>query len=231
MSALKTRRQQARQRRASKTFNMKWIVDTIDQIITELGEYSEREPEIAAALESMLASKRLISAYSQRMLDSPYKSVKLSPVQEAQGVLNSLSVRLEQVRSAVDRTNGDKLTDIIADDATDYYHQDILSRTGMDQIVAVAETFDELTELLEAASDTVVSEIGVMAPDMRSARRKSQYDNYEDNYQFDDAGSIFQEQVDTQREAELEEDYDRIEAETDDKYGLCRDEDGQFTDC
>lgn len=74
---LKTRRRIARLKRtgkAQKTFNLKWVNDTIDQVITELSEYSDREPEIAAALESMLATKRLVQAYSQRMFDTPYRS-------------------------------------------------------------------------------------------------------------------------------------------------------------
>lgn len=80
--SLRARREAARDRiKAKKTFNLKWVNDTIDQIVTELSEYSDREPEIAAALESMLAAKRLVSGYSQRMLDTPYrsKSIKYDP--------------------------------------------------------------------------------------------------------------------------------------------------------
>lgn len=73
-SSLKARRDAVRARRAHKTFNLHWVNDTLDQVIVELSEYSEREPEIAAAMESMLAAKRLVQAYSQRMLDTPYRS-------------------------------------------------------------------------------------------------------------------------------------------------------------
>lgn len=57
----------------TKTFNLHWVSETIDQLVSELGEYASREPEINAALESCLAAKRLVMAYSKRMLDTPHK--------------------------------------------------------------------------------------------------------------------------------------------------------------
>lgn len=58
------------QAKATKVLNMRRINDTIDEVIEELGSYADREPEITAAMQTMLAAKRLIIAYSRRVLDS-----------------------------------------------------------------------------------------------------------------------------------------------------------------
>jgi hypothetical protein len=63
-------------------FNLHWVSDNIDKIITELSEQSEREPEIEAAVGVLLAAKRLITTYSDRMISEPRKNYKkISPTQ------------------------------------------------------------------------------------------------------------------------------------------------------
>lgn len=58
----------------TKTFNMRWIIDALDQVIAELSEKASNEPELDSALQAILASKRLIHAYSNRLLEEPNKS-------------------------------------------------------------------------------------------------------------------------------------------------------------
>lgn len=57
-----------------KTFNLHSVIELLDQVITELAQYSDKEPELNAASESILAAKRLISAYSQRLVNEPMKA-------------------------------------------------------------------------------------------------------------------------------------------------------------
>lgn len=59
--------------KSTKMFNMRKINESIDGIITELGEYSNVEPEIKAAVGTMLATKRLIKTYSDRIIATPHK--------------------------------------------------------------------------------------------------------------------------------------------------------------
>jgi len=61
---------------AQKVFNVRTVSDTVDQVIAMLGKEAEREPEIQAAVGTLLATKRLLKTYSQRLLNSPNKTVK-----------------------------------------------------------------------------------------------------------------------------------------------------------
>lgn len=60
---------------ATKVFNMRWICDTLDQVLVELNSYASREPEIASAVEMIEGAKKVINSYGSRVLDTPYKNV------------------------------------------------------------------------------------------------------------------------------------------------------------
>lgn len=61
-------------KRSTKTFNMRWVIDALDQVVEELSEQASREPELDAAVQSVLAAKRLVHAYSTRLLEEPNDS-------------------------------------------------------------------------------------------------------------------------------------------------------------
>lgn len=225
--SLKARRQLARRRKArAKTFNLKWTNDTIDQIVTELSEYSEREPEIAAALETMLAAKRLIQAYSQRMFDTPYRSYKLTDDEATWSLVNLLMGRLNTAYPIV--VEAKNHIQLALEEAEEWATEGSIEEEAEDAIIDVAEVFN-----------TLVRTFGDSLEDLRTERDalpvgkafRSRYEGFSDNYGFDSPSSIFQQQVDEKREAELEAEYERIEAETEASTGLCRDDEGQFTDC
>lgn len=60
---------------ATKVFNMRWICDTLDQVLVELNSYASREPEIGSAVEMIEGAKKVITSYGSRVLDTPYKNV------------------------------------------------------------------------------------------------------------------------------------------------------------
>lgn len=69
---IKTRRME--KRIASKNMlNLHVISDLLDQVITELTPQAKREPELAASIDVILAAKKLIKAYGQRILNEPFK--------------------------------------------------------------------------------------------------------------------------------------------------------------
>ena len=70
-----------------KVFNMRWICDTLDQVLLELDAYAQREPEIGSATEMIESAKRVINSYGSRVLDTPYKnySNKAKPSQNSWG--------------------------------------------------------------------------------------------------------------------------------------------------
>ena len=62
-----------------KVFNMRWICDTLDQVLMELDAYAGREPEIGSAVEMIESAKRVITSYGSRVLDTPYKNYSNRP--------------------------------------------------------------------------------------------------------------------------------------------------------
>lgn len=226
-SSLKIRREMARRKRhTTKTFNLKWVNDTIDQIVTELSEYSEREPEIAAALETMLAAKRLVQAYSQRMFDTPYRSYKMSESEQRSSLVNMLMQRISRIYPMIMEAKDE--IQIALDEADEWSGEGAIAEEVNDSIIDIGmamntliETIADTSEDLKASRDELVMEKAI----------RSRYEGYYDNYGFDDASSIYQSQVDKRRDAELEAEYERIEAETEASTGLCRDDEGQFIDC
>jgi hypothetical protein len=75
-----------------RTFNMHKIIDTVDQLLIKLSEEAGKSPEIQAALESIMAAKQLINAYSKRLIDTPdVLPTKASPSQYGRQLANLMN--------------------------------------------------------------------------------------------------------------------------------------------
>ena len=75
MTNLKRRRERARAKKnALKVFNLHRVSQNLDSVLVELNTQAGRDPEIDAAIEVIEAAKDLLAAYSQRVLNTPFKS-------------------------------------------------------------------------------------------------------------------------------------------------------------
>lgn len=162
----------------TKVFNLRWVNDTIDQIITELSAYSDREPEIAAALETMLAAKRLVQAYSDRMIDTPYKSrVKLDAFETAQGLINAIYAYLTGVQKQIQPVFN-QLT-VAYEHASEWAENEDIPTSIVEAVRGVGEAYDELnSELAEAGKVLRKESENVGKRSYRRASRKNRYGDF-----------------------------------------------------
>lgn len=181
MNDLEKRRKAARVRNASKTFNLKWVSDTLDEVMVELSEYSDRVPEIAAALETVLAAKRLVKAYSNRMLDTPYKDVEynkaLSSEEVTRGLLSSLLSVIVEIKDGM--TENHDLLKSGVDNANEWEDEGTIPSGISDVFDDILRSYAGVYETLREASNTI-----------RSARKEvggKRYVRSEDRY-----GDFFQ---------------------------------------
>ena len=153
MPTLKQRRQIAR---ATKTFNMKWVNDTIDQVIVELSEYAGREPEIGAAVAVAQSLKELVSAYSQRTIDTPYRSTKLSDDDETWALLNVIAIQLANAYPMVG-TAKDTLQQV-RDDASQWARDEEIPPTAFDAVETVADSYNDMLATMRDAHEEIKKE-------------------------------------------------------------------------
>jgi hypothetical protein len=188
---------------SAKMFNMHSVSKMIDQCIAEMGQYVNREPEIKSAVQVLIAAKRLLKAYSDRLLDTPYRSINGGVKELAQATPREMLVQLNAFIEELKVTNQN-----IVDFAMD-------SPITDDDYIRVKEGTLDIENGIEAFSDVVANLKNYpqnKSYTRRMKRSKGQYDNYDRHHQFDSAGTIFGREVDKRREAETEravEDYER----------------------
>lgn len=173
-SKLATRRDNARKRLygtpnvSTKTFNLHWVNETLDTVITELNQYAEREPEIKAAISVIVAAKRLTEAYSKRMIDTPFKSTKkVTDASVAQTMVATYRNRLlKWLNKIFNVTGGNDLISLldIINDFDEYEKDNLLNGDYMnDDIISELEEstvlFDEAFTRVENALDLLDEDI------------------------------------------------------------------------
>lgn len=211
---------------STKMFNLHAVSEMLDQVVTELAEFAGEEPELKAAIGTVIAAKRLIKTYSDRTLDTPFKSLDMNGLRELSSFIQSFAVLGEETSKFIDNS-----------DITD----------TLDNKVSVEMYKDGLEKLLKAlkeVSETEKTELGSNEKSLKYNPRyvsrakshlrlirafKGNYDNFEsEGSGFDDASTIFNRQVEKRRERETQDaldDYDRQHGNKDRK----RDKNGRFS--
>jgi hypothetical protein len=200
--------------------NLHTISDALDQVMTELSGKAAKEPEIAAAVEVLLAAKRLLKAYSQRMLNEPFKadtSFDNYPIVYPEGSVKPLDMIAEMRNNLVNLFHS----------VTVWIGRDYIADPKADKL------FDELTQSYSDFYD-VVNRIEGYFKDAS----KGNYDQFEAAGEgFDGPQDIMQRRKD-KRDADEKKRLDRqIERQTEQQFkqrtgeSICHDENGQFVDC
>lgn len=265
--------------------NLHAVNDALDQVITELGKEAKREPEVASAIQVIIAAKRLLVAYSQRMVDTPFKSdsdkhddgsgeqvEQVFAVDNMQDNLMDKNAQLQTITESEsddaartfvrtihpfrnfsderiiverDRRSGEPIFTIRFSNSKSlqllrgWEHEINVHRTWLDGSAVQAGI--STNERRAYASFRLVNppkELFWKQTTKNIHMPVKDYNRFENEGQgFSNASEVFGRQVEKQRKQELERGNRQIERETDARYaatggdGLCRDDEGQFTDC
>lgn len=219
------RKKSVKSKPSTKMFNLHAISEMLDQIITELAEFAREEPELKAAIGTVLAAKRLIKTYSDRTLDTPFKSLDMNGLRELSSFIQSFAVLGEETSKFIDNA-----------DITD----------TLDNKVSVEMYKDSLEKLLRAlkeVSEIEKQELNSIGKSLMSNPRyifranshlkfiksfKGNYDRFEsEGSGFDNASTIFNRQVQKRRERETQDALDEYDRQHGDKNRK-RDKNGRF---
>lgn len=217
---IKLRRSQQRKKGSTTTksmLNLHTISDALDQVMTELSSKAAKEPEIAAAVEVILAAKRLLKAYSQRMLNEPFKAVTNYPIVYPDGcekpvdVIAAAKKRMYDFLYPINVWMG---RDYIADPQADVMFKNMFTRYEelLDQLEKIENYFKDASkgnyDQFETAGE------GFDGPQEIMQRRKDKRDSEE------------KKRLDRGVELQTEQDFKQRTGES-----ICHDEEGQFVDC
>ena len=209
-----------------KMFNLHAVSEMLDQIITELAEFAGEEPELKAAIGTVLAAKRLIKTYSDRTLDTPYKSLDMNGLRELTSFIQSFAVLGEETSKFIDKSN-----------ITDTFDNKVSVEMYKDALEKLLLSLKEISEIEKEQLGTVEKSLMSNPRYLLKAKShlkllnsfKGNYDRFEsEGAGFDSASTIFDRQVQKRRDKETQDaldEYDKQHGNKDRK----RDKNGRFS--
>ncbi len=232
----------------------------LDQLIVELSQ-NEQEPEISACINVLIAAKRLLKTYSQRVLELPFKTIENSDnafqITDLASMVTDISNTIalykmwlesvviesdeeEELIEDVDVRLNEALESIseLLEEFVESNTEDEEEYEGVELLGMPVVVNDQLEYEILYDDDVrfVESSLAVGLRNLLAHKNRYEDFNSDESDPFGGASGRFADQREKRREEQDKEDERAIERQTDQKLrnqGIenCRDENGQFTDC